>query len=52
MKQFKCKGSFVTKVEATGLAKGYGNGAMETGQTLADYQETVSSEDDIFNMFD
>ena len=46
------KGSFVTKVEATGLAKGYGNGAMETGQTLADYQETVSSEDDIFNMFD
>lgn len=46
------KGAFVTKIEATGLAKGYGNGAKETNQTLADYQEEVSSEDDIFNMFD
>lgn len=46
------KGGFVTKIEATGLTKLYGNGAVETKQTLADYQETVSSEDDIFNMFD
>lgn len=46
------KGGFITKIEATGLAKGYGNGATETNQTLADYQEEVSSEDDIFNMFD
>lgn len=46
------KGSFVTKVEATGLAKGYGNGAMETGQTLVDYQEEVSTEEDVFSIFD
>ena len=45
------KGGFVSKVEATGLAKGYGNGAMETGQTLADYQEEVSTEEDIFDIF-
>ena len=45
------KGSFVSKVEATGLAKGYGNGAIEIGQTLADYQEEVSSEEDIFDIF-
>ena len=46
------KGSFVSKVEATGLAKGYGNGAIETGQTLADYQEEVSTEEDIFDIFE
>ena len=46
------KGSFVSKVVATGLAKGYGNGAVETGQTLADYQEEVSSEEDVFSIFD
>ena len=46
------KGSFVTKVVATGLAKGYGNGAIETGQTLSDYQEEVSSEEDVFSIFD
>ena len=46
------KGNFVTKVAATGLAKGYANGAIETGQTLLDYQETVSSEDDIMDLFD
>ena len=46
------KGGFVSKVEATGLAKGYGNGAIETGQTLADYQEEVSSEEEIFDIFD
>ena len=46
------KGNFVSKVEATGLAKGYGNGAIETGQTLADYQEEVSTEEDIFDIFE
>ena len=46
------KGSFVSKVVGTGLTKGYGNGAIETGQTLVDYQEEVSTEEDIFNMFD
>ena len=45
------KGAFVSKVVATGLAKGYSNGAMETGQTLLDYQEEVSTEDDIMDMF-
>ena len=46
------KGAFVSKVAATGLSKGYSNGAIETGQTLADYQEEVSTEEDIFDIFD
>lgn len=45
------KGDFVTKVIATGLAKNYGNGKIETNQTLEDYQEVVSSEDEVFDMF-
>jgi hypothetical protein len=46
------KGSFISKVTATGLSQGYGNGKKETGKTLLDYQENAMSEDEIDNWID
>ena len=46
------KGSFVSEVVVTGLSKGYTSGAIESGQTLADFQEEVATDDEVFeNLF-
>ena len=45
------KGGFVNKIMATGLSKGFTNGATETELTLTDIQESVLAEDEIDDMF-
>lgn len=44
-------GSFVTKTMATGIARGYSKGIGETNQTLLDYQEKVSTDDEVDDLF-